>query len=197
MSRKNKMTVEPPKAEEVAGLTDRLIEIEAEVKRLNEEKKDIEARLEAYALSLPEKHERLKDETREGRRVMLGGGRRRLPVVFSSDLLIASFQDGSPKHKELLAIIAKDPDLDAAAVETLLLKFFSKPSKWDRVTEDGQEFRRLAAYWLKAETAALFLEACRQVDKFGIPKSKTTFDYKAAEDTPAATGADPATPAAV
>jgi hypothetical protein len=181
MSKKNEVIVMPTEAE-VVVLTDRLVEIDAEMKKLAVEKKGIEARLEAYALAQPEAHEPLKDASREGRRVMLGGARNRLPVVFSSDLLIQSFQDGSPKHKELLAILEGDEYTEPGQRHDLLPKFFKAPNKWEIKIEDGAKFRRCVAEWLHPETAPKFLAACRAVDKHGIAKSKTSFDYKAVEE---------------
>lgn len=192
-TKKEKQEITVPTAEEVGPLTDRLVEIEREIKKLTAEKKGIEARLEAYALKQTEEHKPLKDESREGRKVTLSGARFRLPVVFSSDLLIGSFQEGSPKHKELLGIIAADVALDAKAApgqeleqfspDSILRKFFSPPTKWESRFEDGVKFRAAVSYWLKPAHAAKFVAACRQVDKFDIPKSKTTFDFKAAADS--------------
>jgi hypothetical protein len=188
MSKKKTIEVVVPTAEEAVVLTDRLVEIEREVKKLAAEKKGIEERLEAYALAQPEEHQPLKDEKREGRKVMLRGTRFRMPVVFSSDLIIGSFQDASPKHRELLALIQKSVeaeelttvDEEIATAHSILRKFFNPPTKWESRFDDGVQFREAVAYWLKPEVAAAFVAACRQVDKFGIAKSKTSFDFKAA-----------------
>lgn len=182
---KKKMEITIPKPEEVPALTDRLVEIDASLKALAAEKKDIEARLEAYALSQPEAHEKLKDERRDGRRVMLPGARARLPVVFSSDLIIGSFQDGGAKHEELVALLADVTHVGGDKHPLHL--FFDPPAKWENRFDDGAKFRAAAREWLGDELGARFVAACLQRDKFGIAKSKTAFDYKAAEAVPAET----------
>jgi len=99
---KTKPEVITPSAAEVAELTDRVAEISAEIAKLTEEKKNMEARLEAFALAHTERHEPLKDEKREGRRMLFAGARHTVPIVFSSDLIIGSFPANGKKHKELL-----------------------------------------------------------------------------------------------
>lgn len=172
-----------PTEAEVPALTDRLVEINAEIAKLSEERKSIQARLDAYALT--QHTEPLKDEAREGRRVMLRGYRHRLPVIFTSDLLIGSFKEGSPKHKELRALLAGHPARmpaggDAEADEQLKL-FFDPPTKWEARFEDGKKFRAAVAEWLPREVAAKFIAACTAVDKHGVKKSKTVFDFTHAD----------------
>jgi hypothetical protein len=117
---------------------------------------------------------KLKDETREGRRVQLTGTRHRATVIFSSDLLIKSFRDGSAKHKQLLAILTvAEPTTDPT---TLLKHFYTPPHSWETPHKDGQAFRKVAAEYLKEPHAAAFVAACRAVDKHHIPKSRTTID---------------------
>jgi len=182
-----------PTEAEVPALTDRLAEIETEMKALKVEKEGIQARLELYALN--QKGEHLGDERREGRKVTLVGKRFSLPVVFTSDLLIKSFKAESPKHQELRGIllgapispgtspesIAEAKDLKAKADEQLKL-FFDPPNTWEVKQEDGQKFRAAAAEWLPEDIAPKFVAACTSKDKHGVAKSNTVFDFKALKE---------------
>lgn len=156
-------------------LTDRLVEIDRQIKTLAEEKKEIEARLDAYALKQPQ--ESLKDTAREGRKVTLSGTRFRLPVIFTSDLLLKSFKEGSQKHKELVFILE-----DNGEPRDRLGLFFSPPSTWETRFKDGLEFRAKVAEHLPKEVASRFISACTQVDKHGVKKSTRAFDYQAAAE---------------
>ncbi len=170
-----------PTAEEVPALTDRIVEINAQIGRLVEEKKGIEARLEAYALT--QHQEPLKDETREGRKVTLPGTRHRLPIIFTSDLMMKSFKNGSAKHQELRSILAfcgADSLLSDDKTDAILMKFFSPPNTWEVIQEDGKKFRAAVAAELPEKIAPKFIAACTQTDKHGVKKSNTAFDYKAA-----------------
>jgi hypothetical protein len=176
MKKVDPKTISAPKPEEVPALVDRAKELRAQIADLSHELKVIEVKLAKHAQSLP--HERLQDDSREGRRVALAGNVWRVPVIFTSDELIKSFQADSPKHKELLRILG---DEDIAAAKTLLERFFSPPSKWETKFDDGQKFRAAAAEWLSPEVAPKFIAACRQTDKNGLPKSKTVINLDDAE----------------
>lgn len=171
--------IKAPTEAEVPALTDRLAEIETEMKTLKTEKEGIQARLELYALN--QKGEHLGDERREGRKVTLSGKRFSLPVIFTSDLLIKSFKEGSPKHQELLNILTVTPlngVTPVPAAEQLKL-FFDPPNTWAVKLEDGQKFRAAAAEWLPEDIASKFVAACTSKDKYGVAKSNTVFDFKA------------------
>jgi hypothetical protein len=178
-------TIIIPTAAEVPALTDRLVHIETEIGALEREAKHIRSRLEAYALE--QKGEPLADASREGRKVTLPGHKMSLPVLFTSDLLIGSFVDLGPKHRELTSILSAGlthiPEAferEAKATEQLEL-FFKSPNKWEALYEDGQKFRKAAAEHLPEEVAASFISACSQRDKHGVKKSKTVFDFKSAK----------------
>jgi hypothetical protein len=175
MKKVDPKTIEAPKPEEVPALVDRAKEIKAQIAGLAQELKIIEVKLAKHAQTLPQ--ERLQDDSREGRRVALAGNVWRVPVIFTSDELIKSFQADSPKHKELLRILG---DEDTAA-PILLERFFSPPSKWETKFDDGQKFRAAAAEWLSKGVAPKFIAACRQTDKAGLPKSKTVINLDDAE----------------
>lgn len=171
-------TIAPPTDAEIPALVDRAKELKSEIARLSAELKTVEARLEAAAVCMP--HEPLKDEQREGRRVMLTGNHWRIPVIFTSDSLIKSFQSGSQKHKELLRVLT-EASLSEPEAKELLKQFFTEPNKWETKFKDGQDFRAAANQWLPAEGAAKFIVACRQVDKNGIAKSTTVIGHDQAE----------------
>jgi hypothetical protein len=175
---KKKTDVVPPTAEEVPVLTDRLVEVKRELEALTAEKDLIEARLELWALS--QQHEPLKDAQREGRKVSLAGTRHRATVTFTSDALIGSFKRDSAKHQELLRVLGPLTHETDVSAPVLLEKFFSPPDTFTSRFKDGQKFREAAAELLPKEVAPKFIAACRVVDKFGIPKNKTTFDVQPA-----------------
>lgn len=175
---KTKPTIVIPTEAEIPALTDRVAEINAEIQKLVEEKKGIEARLEAYGLEHPELHEPLKDSKREGRRIMLAGTRHKLPLVFASDLIIGSFRDNSEKHKELLGLLCEE--MSESEAPKALKKFFSPPDKWENLFDNGVKFRAACGERLPKSIAAKFVSACTQVSKDGVKKNTTSFDYKQA-----------------
>lgn len=170
--------IAPPTEAEIPALTDRTTEVVAEIAKLTAEKKKLEAKLEAYGLAHPELHEHLKDEKREGRKITFAGARHKLPVLFTSDTLLASFKSGSAKHSELLLVL-KGLEQNPADVLDL---FFSRETTFERRVDDGQKFRGVVAELLPAKTAAAFVSACAQVDRHGVKKSSVRFDYKAQEE---------------
>jgi hypothetical protein len=171
-----------PTDAEIPALTDRVAEISASIAALTEEKKGIEARLEAYALKHSDQHEPLKDEKREGRRMIFSGSLHRLPIVFASDLIIGSFPDNGPKHKELIGILCGEHGEHEATALPTLKKFFDAPDKWENRYDNGLKFRAAVGELLGSKLAGKFIAACTQVDKHGVKKSNTSFDYKGAEE---------------
>lgn len=177
MSSKKKPEVIMPTEAEIPALTDRVAEINATISTLVEEKKGIEARLEAYALAHTEGHEPLKDEKREGRRMNFTGMRHTLPIVFSSDLIIGSFPDGGKKHKELINILCGENNENEATAKDTLKLFFDAPAKWENRYDNGVKFRAAVGERLGSKIGTKFISACTQVDKHGVKKSTTSFDY--------------------
>ena len=98
-----------------------------------------------------------------------------LPVIFESDLLIASFKPDSDTHKKLVDI----------AGETLP-DFFADTRVFKRVQEDGREFRREARKAFAPDTYAEFVRACLDLKKGGIPKSRVVVGWKETEPDTAA-----------
>lgn len=176
---KKKTDIIIPTEAEIPALTDRVAELNAQIAKLAEERDSIEARLKAYALKHTDQHEPLKDEKREGRRLTLNGANHRLNVVIASDLIIGSFPDGGPKHKELLEVLCEEHSESEAP--KVLRKFFSPPSKWENLYDNGLKFRAAVAERLAPRIAAKFIATCTQVDKFGIKKNTVAIDYKTAK----------------
>lgn len=156
----------PPTPDQLAALVDEATQLREEIATRVARLKEIESLIEAAALKGP--HEDLKEADREGKqfRATARSGRV-LPVIFTSDNLIQSFQDKSDKHRELLAIAGED----------YLPRLFKKPTKWETMHTDGHKFRTAARELFTEATAIRFLLACRQVDKAGIPKSQTKFAW--------------------
>lgn len=144
------------------------IEIQAEIKKLQAELKLIEARIQSHAET--GLHEPLKEEDREGKKFVARGGGYIVPVIFESDILIASFKPDSDTHQRL-AEIAGDK----------LGDFFADVRKFERRQEDGRAFRRAARAAFDPDTFAAFIRGCLDVKKDGIPKSRVVVAWKEAE----------------
>lgn len=141
------------------------IEIRQEIESLNRELKTIETRIRSYAEAGPQLP--LKDEDREGKKYLARGAGKILPVIFESDLLIASFPADSEAHKTLTGIAGHH-----------LPKLFKEVHKYERVQDDGQKFRRTARQLLEPDQFAEFIRACLDVKKDGIPKSRIVVGWK-------------------
>ena len=154
-------------------------EIVAEIKKLKEELKAIEDRLEQAGLKgdqIP-----LQDADREGKQYLAQGEKFIVPIRFESDLIAGSFDPDSIMHK---AVIAALGDEHAAKMPL----FFKDTRSFVRVPKDGQAFRKIARAQLDPDTFAKLISAVTQRDKKGIIKSKTVVawdDEKPIEQIPA------------
>jgi hypothetical protein len=156
-----------PTPYELALLVDESIRLRAEIQQRQARLKEVESLIEAAALEGP--HEDLAEADREGKQFRaIGNSGRVLPVIFTSDALIGSFQDKSEKHRELEAL---------SGSPSTLQRLFKRPSKWEIMFADGHKFRAAARELLGEAAAIPFIAACRQVDKAGIPKSATKFAW--------------------
>ncbi len=161
------MTISPPTPNELARLVDEALQLRAEIQQRQARLKEVESLIEAAALKGP--HEDLADADREGKQFRATSATGRvLPVIFTSDALIGSFQHQSDKHRELEAL---------AGNAATLSRLFKKPSKWEIMFTDGHKFRAAARELLGEAASIPFIAACRQVDKAGIPKSSTKFAW--------------------
>lgn len=144
-------------------------EIEDREKQL----KEIEKRLKAYAEAHPDEHVPLKDEDREGTRLLITGSREIVPVIFTSDLIkqsIDSLSDDLPKIREL----AGD---HFASFYTRTVTYDAVHSKSGKF--DGKSFRTAARELLT--DAEEFISACVRRNKDGIPISQTKVSWDEAE----------------
>jgi hypothetical protein len=171
---KPKPDITIPTEAEIPVLEKRLAEISDEMTLLDKEEKQIKKRLELYALNNPQLHTTLKDEKREGRKLILPHGR--VEVILQSDLIIGSFREGDKKHKGLLALLCEV--MSETEAPKVLRKFFDEPSKWENRFDDGIAFRKAVGEFLPPKIAPRFVSFCTQTDKAGVKKSNITFDVK-------------------
>jgi hypothetical protein len=157
----------PPSAAAVRKAVDRGLEIRAQIEALEAEMGEIESTLRAAGLAGEQVE--LNDTERDGRQFLAGGTVHIVPVVFTSDLVAQSFQDGSAVHLRAQ---------DAAA--GLLTEFYRPVTTWKMLARTGKAFRRDAAALL-SEKAPAFVSACLQRDKNGIPKSQIKVEWDRAE----------------
>lgn len=150
-------------AKEIAALVDRGIEIVALQSRLATELKGIAAKLTQAGLAAD--HQELKDADRDGRQFLARGSAAIVPVVFSADLLIATFKPDSATHEKLTALAGEQ-----------LPTFFRRVELFEKTIKDGKAFRAKADELLAAQ-APPFITACLQMAK-GIPKSGIKVEWK-------------------
>jgi hypothetical protein len=154
--------------QQIAADIERGKEIKAEIVKLTAELKQINARLQAAGEKA--EHVPLTDADREGKQAILCSPKHSLPIVFESDLLIASFKPDSPKHIEIQSILGDKLKL-----------FFADTRVFQRIQEDGKSFRQFARENLPPETFAKLVQACTDRKKDGIPKSRIVVDWDAAK----------------
>lgn len=152
----------------VRRAVDRGLEIRAKIDALETELADVEALLRAAGL-LGEQID-LEDADRDGRQFLAAGTVHTVPVVFTSDHVAASFQDGSAAHLRAA---------DAACGR--LAEFYRPVTTWKMLARSGKAFRRDAATILGPEVAAAFVTACLARDKNGIAKSQIKVEWDRAE----------------
>jgi hypothetical protein len=107
-------------------------------------------------------HIDLVDSEREGKQALLEGEDVFLPVIFESDMIAGTIQQGSNLH---LALQMKYNEENVA-------KFYRPKNILEMLPKDGKAFRQLARAALPPETAAQFVHDCLSRDKHGIPKSR-------------------------
>jgi hypothetical protein len=151
---------------------DRGLVVHREMAALEKEKSEIDARLIKAALDRPDKHLDLKDAERGGTRWLATGTEQLVPIIFTDDKLIGSFQTNSPVHEIL--VVAADGNLR---------HFFKPINAYKNRFDDGKKFRKLAAELL-AESAPAFITACTAKGTDGLPKSDIKIQWDAAEAIP-------------
>jgi hypothetical protein len=153
---------------------DRALEIIPQLEKLKAELKDIETRLliAGYKAGERGEHEDLKDADREGRRWLAVGSDQAVPLIFTADKLLGSFQKDSPQHSTIRTAIG--PCISS------LPEFFKAQTVYKNRFDDGKKFRARAEAIL-GTSAAPFITACVAKDKEGIAKSDVRVDWDHAE----------------
>lgn len=151
----------------VRRAVDRGLEVRAQIDLLKAELETIEATLRAAGLAGEQVE--LVDADLDGRQFLAAGSVHTVPVVFTSDLVAQSFQDGSAAHLRA-----------ADAAGGRLGEFYRPVTTWKLLSKSGKAFRRDAAATLGAQAAA-FVTACLMRDKHGIPKSQIKVEWDRAE----------------
>lgn len=141
---------------EIAGDVRRGLALSARIATDKETLAEIEARLKQDGLDRPDEHGPLDDDEREGRQWLAAGI---VPVVFTADLLVKTFQADTVIEKRI-----------RAAAGHRFPKFFAPARGYVTVQKDGKKFRALADEFM-GEDAPKFIAACRALDKQGLPKN--------------------------
>lgn len=113
----------------------------------------------------------LTDPDREGRQFLVHGTEQIVPVVFTADLLIKSFTDGSMSHGKIEAALGDHP----------IANFFRRVSGFATQFESGKQFRAQAAELL-GPVAPAFISACLSRNKEGTPRSQIKVEWHRAEN---------------
>ncbi len=159
---------------QLRALTDEGLTLKGEIEAREKRLKEIEKTLKSYAESNPAKHVPLKDEDREGTRLLVSGSNRIVPVVFTSDLICQTFADDSEKLPEVRT-------LAAGFFGTFYRRTVTHEAAHTKASRfDGKAFRAAARELLPDPEA--FIAACVRRNKDGIPISQTKVAWDEAED---------------
>lgn len=153
----------------VATDVDRGLAIKATIASLALELAAIEDRLVKAGLEGDQVE--LIDPEREGRQWLARGTQKIVPVVFTADLLVKSFANGSVVHGKIQAALGERP----------LGNFFRRVSGFATQFESGKQFRAHAAELL-GDDAPKFISVCLSRDKEGTPKSQIRVEWQRAEE---------------
>jgi len=145
--------------DEIARLTDEGLGLECRMQEDAARQKTISKLLTDHALQVPDEHEPLNDGSREGTQWLAHGSDGTVvPIVCTSDLLVASLTEGTPAFDALVQIPTNPLPL-----------FFRPTRKWEPLQSDGRKFRALVR-----EThpdPERVISACVRRNKDGIPVS--------------------------
>lgn len=154
-------------SDSIRSLVDRGLQVVAEIAARQKELKGIEDKLRGVASDRSDQHVPLKAEAREGRQYLARGSALIVPVVFTADKLLGSFQLGS-----------KDAQRIASAPSPEHFPTFWKPwNGFENRFDDGQKFRARAEALL-GDAAPAYINACLARDKDGLPKSDIKIEWK-------------------
>lgn len=153
---------------------DRAEELRHEIALREAELAPIVARLVAAGLAAGAagRHEELVDAQRDGTRWLARGSRIAVPIIFTADKLIGTFQRDSAKHQTIRTALGPQ------AAE--LHRFYKPVSSFENRFKDGKQFRSEADKVL-AGRAPAFITACISRDKDGLAQSDVKLDWDHAD----------------
>lgn len=152
----------------VADDVDRGLFIKSRIAELALELAAIEDRLVKAGLAGDQVE--LTDPEREGRQWLAHGSQQIVPVVFTADLLVKSFQVGTDVHHQILRSLTP--------YNTWRLRdFFRSTRVCKTLFESGKTFRAKAVEILGKESAPAFISACLSRDKEGTPKNQIRIEW--------------------
>lgn len=161
----------------LAALVDSGLQLRKEIDSREAQLKQITEQLQAHAEACPEDHVKLKDEGREGTRLLCAGSTLAVPVLFTSDLIVQNCQADSKEHQRIVA----------ACPPNLLGKFYKRTVVYATLFApsnkfDGVAFRRMARAVLPDPET--FITACVRRNKDGVPVSAVKVLWDSAEPVP-------------
>ena len=158
----------------IRALVDRGFELRSEIATRQKELDGIVSKLTSAGLNAGTagRHEELVDAQRDGTRWLARGSGIAVPIIFTADKLMGSFQRDSAKHQTVKA------SLGSQAAE--LTRFYKPVNGFETRFKDGKQFRSEADKVL-AERAPAFITACVAKDKDGIALSDVRIDWDHAE----------------
>ena len=146
---------------------DRGLLIRAEIEKLEAELEEIEGKLIEAGKKGTQVD--LVDENREGKQFLASGSKVIVPVIFTADKIVGTFQKQSAIHQRICAV-------DCGK----FLEFYTPVNGFKNLFESGKKFRAKASEIL-GDSAPPFITACLARDKFGIPKSDIKIEWDAAK----------------
>lgn len=151
------------------SLVDRGAQITAQIGELSKELKEVEEKIREIAKAKSDQHQPLTEDAREGRVFHARGSELVVPVIFTADRLVGSFQRGSKEHQRIAAAIPVEH----------FASFYRSWDGFENAFDDGLKFRHQAAALLGKDAPA-FITAALLVDKLGLPKSDIKIEWKKA-----------------
>ena len=154
----------------IRALVDRGFELRGEIAVRQKELNGIISKLEAAGLKAGAagRHEELVDAARDGTRWLARGSDAAVPIIFTADKLVGSFQRDSAKHQAIKAALGDQVNE--------LNRFYKPVSGYETRFKDGKQFRSEADKVL-AGLAPGFITACVARDKAGIALSDVRIDW--------------------
>ena len=153
---------------------DRAVTLRSEIATRQTELDKITDRLVAAGLKAGQagRHEELVDAQRDGTRWLARGSGIAVPIIFTADKLVGTFQRDGAKHQSIKTALGDQANE--------LTRFYKPVSGYETRFKDGKQFRSEADKVL-AGRAPVFITACIARDKQGIAQSDVKIDWDHAE----------------